>query len=190
MPDNEEREYLSLTEAEAIDPTELNTDEETGHEIGAEKELTSADTEIVVRKGIVTTKENKPVGPTPPVGPGSGPSGRATGTEEGVMEGARIKTSAISFRSFVQKGKAGFEYHFAITGREDCEGAIRLVAVGDEGNYPVDLKSVIDEKSDKSYETSESMIKGLSIENSKTLKLIVRLTSPKKYALAIENYEG
>ena len=77
-----------------------------------------------------------------------------------------------------------------MSGREDCEGAIRLVAVGDEGNYPVDLKSVIDEKSDKSYETSESMIKGLSIENSKTLKLIVRLTSPKKYALAIENYEG
>ncbi|OGG50958.1 hypothetical protein A2763_02915 [Candidatus Kaiserbacteria bacterium RIFCSPHIGHO2_01_FULL_54_36] len=190
LPDNEEREYLSLTEAEAVDPTELNTDEETGHEIGAEKELASADIETIVRKGIVTTKENKPVGPTPPVGPGNGPSGRATGPEEGTKEGARIKTSAISFRSFVQKGKAGFEYHLAITGREDCEGAIRLVAVGDEGSYPVELKSVAEEKSGTSYDTSESMIKGLSIENGKTLKLIVLLASPKKYALAIENYEG
>ena len=102
----------------------------------------------------------------------------------------RIKTSAISFRSFAQKGKAGFEYHFAITGRENCEGAIRLIAVGDEGSYPVEVKSAIDEKSNKSYETSESMIKGLSVESGKTLKLIVRLASPKKYAIGIENYEG
>jgi hypothetical protein len=64
------------------------------------------------------------------------------------------------------------------------------VAVGDEGSYPVELKSVIDEQTGKKYETSESMIKGLSVESGKTLKLIARLTSPQKYALGIENYEG
>ena len=190
LPDNEERSYLPESGAEPVDQTELNAEEETGREIGAEKDFTSTDIETVIRKGIVTTKEKKLVEPTPPQGPGRGPHGRATGPEDGNKEGMRIKTSAISFRSFAQETEDGFEYHFAITGREDCEGAIKLVAIGDDGSYPTELKSAVDAKSGKIYEIGESMIKGLSVENGKTVKLIVRLVSPKKYALGIENYEG
>ena len=77
-----------------------------------------------------------------------------------------------------------------VTGRDDCEGAIRLVAVGDDGNYPVDIESAVDIASGKNYKVGDSMIKDLSVKNGESLKLAVRLASKKKYALGIENYEG
>lgn len=189
LPDNEERDYLPSS-GEALEETGLSTEEESGREIGADRDSAVVDVETVIHKTIVTNKQAGGVMPTPPKGEGKGPHGRPTGPEDGDKDGARIKTSSISFRSFVQKGKHGLEYHFAITGREDCEGAIRLVAVGDDGMYPVELESAVDTKSGQSYGLGESMIKGLTVKNGKTIKLAVRLSSPKKYALGIENYEG
>ena len=190
LPDSEDRDYLSQQGAEPMDPTELFGDEESGREVGAEKESVEAEIETVVRKGVVTNKFSDKVKPTFPEGAGKGPRGRSTGPEGGEEEGARIKTSNISFRSFIQKSKGGFEYHFVVTGRDDCEGAIRLVAVGDDGNYPVDIESAVDIASGKNYKVGDSMIKDLSVKNGESLKLAVRLASKKKYALGIENYEG
>jgi hypothetical protein len=189
LPDSEERDYLPQ-QGDAFDETELSSEEETGREIGATKESMSAETEKVIRKGIVTRKEKGAVKPIPPHGPGKGHQGRVTGQEEGDQQGIRIKTSSISFRSFIQKTKDGPEYHFIITGREDCEGAIRLIAVGDDGNYPAELESATDINSGEHYEIKDSMIAGLSVKSGKTIKLAVRLASKKKYAIGIENYEG
>ena len=190
LPDSEDRDYMPQHGPDPIDPSELFGEEESGREVGAEKEPADAEIETVIRKGIVTNKSAGTVKPTPPKGPGEGPHGRPTGEEGGEKEGARIKTSSISFRSFVQKSKGGFEYHFVITGRDDCEGAIRLVAVGDDGNYPVDIKSATDMASGKKHKIGDSMIMDLSVKNGKSLKLTVQLASKKKYALGIENYEG
>jgi hypothetical protein len=189
LPDSEDRDYLPHDDAGVTDSTELFGNEESGREVGATKEPDSTDAEMVTRKGIVTNKTAEPARPTPPKGPGQGSRGRGTGPEDGKTDGVRIKTSNIAFRSFAQKKKNGLEYHFAITGREDCEGAIRLVAVGDDGSYPVDLRSAVDVRSGKPYEVSDSMIRGLSVESGKTLRLAVRLASDKKYSLGIENYE-
>lgn len=190
LPDSEDRDYLSQQEGEAVEPTEFLSSEESGREIGASKELSAAEVEKVIRRGIVTNKQRGKVTPRPPKGPGEGTPGRPTGPEVGEKEGVRIKTSDISFRSFVQKDKSGFEYHFIITGREDCEGAVALVAVGDDGNYPMDLESATDAKSGKSYEIEGSMIHGLVVKKGQAIKLAVRLSAKKKYALGIENYEG
>ncbi|MDO8537179.1 MAG: hypothetical protein Q7R94_02950, partial [bacterium] len=146
--------------------------------------------EKVIRKSIVTNKLPGRVKPNPPAGPGKGPNGRPTGPEEGGKEGIRIKTSNIAFRSFIQKTKEGLEYHVAITGREECEGAISLVAVGDDNSYSVGIKSATDISSKKKYDVSGPMIKGLSVESGKTIRLAVKLDEKKKYALGIENYEG
>lgn len=189
LPDSEDRDYLPSHEGEALEETGLSTDEESGREIGADREPAFADTDSIIRKSIVTNKQLGKVEPTHPTGPGKGPHGRVTGPD-GKKEGVRINTSAISFRSFVQSGKTGLEYHLAITGREDCEGAIRLIAMGDDGSYPVELESAIDTKTGKIYEIGESMIRGLVTESGKTIKLAVRLSSAKKYALGIENYES
>jgi len=189
LPDSEERDYLPQSGA-AFDPTDLEGAQESGREVGATKDQSPADIEKVIRKSIVTNKQPGKIWPTPPEGPGNGPHGRPTGTEEGDKEGVRIKTSAISFRSFVQKTKDGPEYHFAITGHEECEGGIRLITVGDDSNYPADIRSAVDLDSKAKYEIDGSMIKGLSIESGGTMRLAVKLGSKKKYALGIENYEG
>lgn len=190
LPDSEDRDYLAQLGPEPIDLSELLGEEESGREVGAEKESAEAEIETVIRKGVVTNKFTDRVKPAPPEGPGKGSRGRPTGPEIGEKEGARIKTSDISFRSFVQKSKNGFEYHFVITGRNDCEGAIRLIAVGDDGNYPVDIKSATDIATGKNYDIGDSMIKNLSVKNEKSLKLAIQLASKKKYTIGIENYEG
>jgi hypothetical protein len=190
LPDTDERDYVPSNSGDALEETGTSTDEESGREIGADRESEDAGVETILRKSIVTNKQAGPVRPTPPQGPGKGPQGRGTGPEGGNTEGVRIKTSSISFRSFVQNGKKGLEYHFAITGKEDCEGAIRIVAVGDDGSYPVELDSVTDPKSGKNYKIGDSLITGLKIQEGKTVKLAVQLASERKYALGIETYEG
>lgn len=190
LPDREERDYLPYDGVDSFDRTDLSGEDETGREIGATREKTSREVERVMRKGTVTKKGLGPVRPIPPRGPEKGAGGRPTGLEEGDKKGVRIKTSNISFRSFAQRSKDGPEYRFIITGREDCEGAIRLIAVGDDGSYPAELKSVTDADSGKRYEFDGSMIKELKIKAGETTKLAVHLASDKKYALGIENYEG
>lgn len=190
LPDSEDRDFISQQGPELIDSSELFAEEESGREVGVEKEPAEAEIEAVIRKGVVTNKFTDKVKPTPFEGHGKGQHGRPTGLKEGEKEGARIKTSNISFRSFVQKAKNGHEYHFVITGRDDCEGVIRLVAVGDDGNYPVDIKSATNIVSGKKHKIGDSMIMDLSVKNGQSLKLVVQLVSKKKYALGIENYEG
>lgn len=189
LPDSEDRDYAIEAESSARDVTDKSTEEETGREIGSEQESTSVELEKIIRKGVVTNKRAEKIKPTIPVGPGEGHESRPTGGEGGEKEGIRIKTSNIGFRSYVQKSKGNYEYHFIITGREDCEGGVRLIAVGDDGNYPADLASAIDAISGKHYGINGSMILGLSIKAGEAVKIIVLLASKKKYALGIENYE-
>ncbi|MBP9711335.1 MAG: hypothetical protein KBD50_03720 [Candidatus Pacebacteria bacterium] len=190
LPDSEDRDYMPSNPGEAMQETGFSSSEESGREVGANKDAENGEIESIMRKSVVTSKQQGPVTPTPPQGPGKGPHGRDTGPAGTGKDGARINTSSVSFRSFVQNGKGGLEYHLVITGREDCEGAIRLVAVGDDGSYPLELKSATDATSGKSYDIGESLIKGLVIENGKAVKIAVRLSSGKKYTLGIENYEG
>ncbi len=190
LPDSEERDYMPSDGSEALEETGMSTGIESGREIGADRDADIADTSSVTRKSIVTNKQQDKVIHVPPEGPGSGTRSRETGAKSGTDDGMRIKTSSISFRSFVHDSKNGMEYRLAITGHEDCEGSIRIVAVGDDGSYPVDIVSAKDVKSGKVYEIGDSIIKGLIVKVGETLKLAVKLPSANKYALGIETYEG
>lgn len=189
LPDSEDRDYVPVNGI-GQEPTDTIVSEETGREVGATKEATSAFTESVVRKGVVSTKQFGRVAPKPPEGPGKGPKGRATGNDSGESEGVRIKTSDITFRSFVQYQKGKPLYNFVITAREDCEGAIKIVAIGDDGNYPVELISVSDARTKKKYKTMHSLISGLKMKSGDRVQLAAELVASKKYSLGIENYEG
>lgn len=194
LPDSEERDYLSESGERPAHPTDSSENEESGREVGATKEPAEPEVESVLRKVSVKS---------PAIGSGSGPGGgnpnktgggsgegSSGGDEEGDNQGKRIRTADVSFRSFAQKTKQGIEYHFIISGRENCDGSIRIVAVGDDGNYPIELASARDNDSKKELEISGSFIKGLAIGKGKTIRLAVTLKSKKKYALAIENYES
>lgn len=196
LPDSEERDYLSESNEMPTHPTDAIDDDESGREIGAIQEPSNQDVEKVIRKvsvkSAISGKGSDSGGRLEPIHDGLGEGGGifGGGDGEGNNQGKRIKTADVSFRSFAQKTKQGIEYHFVITGRENCDGMVRIVAVGDDGNYPVDLDNARDVDSKKELEISGSFIKGLSIKKGDTIRLSVTLKSKKKYALAIEKYEG
>jgi len=194
LPDSEDRDYFPETGSIPQDPTELLGGEESGREVGAVKEASVAEVEDVLRRVILVKNSGAGHGTGrggPNEGGGGEEGGSSGGDEEGEGVGERIRTSDIRFRSYIKKSKAGLEYRFIIAGLEECKGAIRIIAVGDDGNYPVNIKTANDEDSGRNYETAGSMIKDLSIAKNKTIRIAVRLSEPdKKYALGIEKYEG
>ncbi len=190
LPDSDDRDYLPSNPGDALEETGVSTGDESGREVGADMDSDDAEVDVVLRKSVVTKKQPGAVKAYLPDGPGKGSHGKPAGSDSGNKEGAMIKTSLINFRSFIQNGENGLEYHFAITGKEDCEGGISIVAVGDDGSYTVEIKSAVNVVSGESYKTGDSMIKGLKIKEGETVKLAVRLSSNKKYALGIETYES
>jgi hypothetical protein len=194
LPDSEERETAVERSAEAYEPTETTDIEETGREVGKTMEPAVADVEPVLRRASVVR--------TPASGEGEGkkrkkgkggvkgtPSGKG-GQKEGEGPSELIRTGDLTFRSFAQRAKSGIEYRLIITALEDCNGSVRIAAVGDDGSYPVNVVSAIDLSSNAPYEVEGSLIKNLKIDAGKTVKLAVKLDTERKYALGIESYEG
>lgn len=190
LPDSEDRDFISEPGVGVVDLTELSGQEESGREVGVAKESSEVAIEKIIRRGVVTNRQAGKIRPMLPDGRGKGSHGKPVGIEAGEKDGSRIKTSSIGFRSFAQKTKRGPEYHLMITGRANCEGAIKLMSVGDDGNYPVELDYAINIDSGKHYEIANSMIRGLAVKSGETVRIAVGISSKKKYALGIENYEG
>lgn len=189
LPDSDERDYLPSAHGDDLEESGTSSDKESGREIGKESSG-SAPVEKVTRKGFVTNKQAGGVVVDHPTSGGSGTGRRSGGVNPGDVKGNRINTMLISFRSFVQRTEDGYEYHFAITGKENCSGSLRIVAVGDDGNYPVAIESVLNADTGQPCEVSDSSITGLDIQEGKTSRFIVRLSHGRKYALGIESYES
>lgn len=196
LPDSDDKDDLNQ-QGIAFDPTDQSNDEESGREIGAVKPRTSAEVEPYLRRSLSV----KSVAPGKGMDPGGGAKNSSDGGSKGGKRGGedmgdtpsdRIRTSDISFKSFMQKSGNELEYHFVITGIEDASGSIRIVAVGDDAIYPAEIKSAAASgaKTQIAVEAGGSMIKGLSIKRGETIRLAVRLLSQHRYALSIENYEG
>lgn len=194
LPDSDDRDYGLQRNDIILQPSDAVSDEESGRETGAIKELTPLDVDAVMRRSVVV---KSPGGG----GDGNGGSGGKNKKKGGNISGdkggeedkngneERIRTADISFRYFVQKSKSGIEYFFVINGKEDCHGAIKLIAVGDDGSYPVDIKAARNIDSKQNYEVAGSFIKGLAVLKGQTVKFGVELASKRKYAIGIENYE-
>lgn len=196
LPDSENRDEELAEKPEFAEPTSKQEEQESGREVGASKEPAAREVERTVRRATVV--KNTASGEAP--GKKSNTGGNAKGDKSRIPSGAsdeegkdankRINTGDISFRSFVQKTSEGIEYRFVISGKEETDGAVRIVAVGDDGSYPVDVKSATDTDSKQQYEIAGSLIKNLHVRPGQSLKLAVRLNTPKKYAVGIESYEG
>ncbi len=191
LPDTEDRDYLPSDNRDAIEETGQSSAAESGREIGAEKNATETTPDVVTRKGQVTNKQLDYVQRSMPEEEShGGKRGEGAGKEEGKNEAMRINTSSVNFRSFAQRSKDGLEYCLAVKAKEDCEGSIRLVAIGDDGGYPVLISSAKDAVTGKKYEVGESFIKGLIIKEGETARIAVRLPSNRRYTLGIESYEN
>jgi hypothetical protein len=191
LPDSDETDEEILRGSDQSEPSIQQADKETGREIGKQKEPTASEIDTIVRRSVEvkspTGGSGLPDG-SPNKSSGGGKAGSGKGENSG--DGERIRTADIGFRSFIRKTAGELEYIIVIEGREDCQGAIKIMAIGDDGEYPVDVKGAFDLDSKKAYAVSGPMIKGLKVESLKKIQLAVKLKSKKKYALGIENYEN
>ncbi|MFA5878474.1 MAG: hypothetical protein WC845_03870 [Candidatus Staskawiczbacteria bacterium] len=191
LPDSDFRDYETQNNNSPSERSNLSGDEESSLEVGAIKDSSVEEAEKTLRRSVIVKIPGSGTGPGPGGKNGSGGGsglGNHGGDEEG-EEGERIRTADISFRSFVEKNKNGIEYHLIISGRENCQGSVRLIAVGDDGSYPVEIKTARNLDTKETYVVDKSLIKGLSVPKGQTIKLGVGLASKKKYAIGIENYE-
>ncbi len=100
-----------------------------------------------------------------------------------------MDSSSFTFRSFVTKGFEGLDYHVVLSPLKDASGSIRIMAVGEDADYPIDIKSAIDE-SGNSLDVDGSMVKGIKLYKGTNCKLAVKLNSGRRYALGVESYEN
>lgn len=193
LPDSDEEDEDISRNANASEPSVQQAEDETGREVGKQKEPTASEIETILRRSVDV---KTPIdggglpGGKPNKTSGGNRAGSGGGKEEGDGKGERIRTADIGFRSFVKKAGGELEYCIVLEGREECKGDIKIIAIGDDGEYPIDIKDAFDMDSKQAYEVSGPMIKGLEVESHQKLRLIVKLKSKKKYALGIENYEN
>lgn len=194
LPDSDDKEDKVSDGGKAFEKTDKSDSEETAQEIGTSKESTELEIDSILKRSIMVKSPSIDIGNGDlpggrNKGRGGEPRGGIGGEDSGEREGERIRTSDIGFRSFVQKTKSGLEYRFIINALEDSKGAIKLVAVGDDGSYPVEIKNARDLDSNSAFEINGSIIKGLNIPKGHTIRLGVALVYEKKYAIGIERYE-
>ena len=187
--DIEERDDRANLNAPNGDNTDKTTDTESPREVGASEDESNKLPKQTQSQNLAVV--NSSHGTESPV-PGNSGSGRPGGGGSGGEPGgnsSRMDTESFTFRSFVTKVSSGLEYHVVINPLRDAQGSIRLMAVGEDGEYPVDVNSAIDEQGN-SLEINESMINGIKLTKATPYKLAVKLNSGRRYALGVESYEN
>lgn len=166
--------------------------EESPEEVGADEEEVEDEVEPFV---------SRPAGWDRGAGELPGRKGRGGRGEGGELEPgggeeegkalSRLDTSALRFRSISIPGKEGTaEYCLVVESAKDQEGALRIVAAGDDENYPVEIAYAKDWSAGKGFPVQGSFIKKLSLKKGRRAKIRLGLASGGKYALGIERYES
>ncbi len=193
LPEVEDRDDMKPYNGGDGEPTNTGTKEETPRETGAvqiEKPFTETvvkDKEVVI---ITTVEEGDSEPPTrrgqPTDNPPTGHPPAEPGTEGSIP---LIDTTKLTFRAreIIRSGRK--MYQIVIQSNEDESGSIRLMAVGDDNEYPVGLAHVEDDTA-KVYDINDAYIKGIELKQNERLKLFVELTNHKRYKLGVEANEG
>ncbi len=164
--------------------------EETPNEVSAEREEQDDLIEDFIRK---PSSLNPGKGAALGSLKGSGGSGGAGKEGEEDAPGLlRINTLTIKFRTiYAGAKKDNAEYCLLIDPLADQEGAINIVAVGEDATvYPVALAYAEPWQGKGKYSARGSFIKGISLKKGSKVKIRVGLKSKAKYALSIESYES
>lgn len=187
--DIEERDDIKNLNSPDGENTDQTTNQESPREVGQQQQeanklpkQTQSQTMAVVNSSLGT---EKPV-------PGSSGTGRPGGGGSGGDPGgnsSRMDSSSFTFRSFVTKGDEGLDYHIVLNPLRDASGWIRLMAVGEDADYPIDVKSASDENG-QPLDVDGSMVRGIKLTKGEVRKLAVKLNSGRRYALGVESYEN
>ena len=187
--DIEERDDLASLSAGNGENTDKTTDLESPREVAQTDESSKLPKQTQTQNLAVV---NSSLGTEPPVpgtkGMGGKPGRGGSGGDPG-GNSSRMDTDSFTFRSFATKGTSGLEYRVVINPLREAQGSIKIMAVGEDGEYPVVVASATDEHG-INLDIEESMIKGIKLAKGSPYKIALRLDSGRRYALGVESYEN
>lgn len=171
------------------EPTDERSTTETAREIGAERETT--DTRVnPIRQREIPMVKNSGAGeqePKTPPNPEPGEGGGGDVTVDPTTDGniPHIDVGSIRFRARELRRGGDKIYQAVVTSSIAQSGSLRLMAIGDDQSYPIDIASVVDEHG-QAVDFDGSTIKNLSLEVNQHAKLFISLKHKKRYALGVE----
>ncbi len=175
-------------------PSDGSLKEESWREIGAEKEEKEEEVEDYIQRSSMLN-----IGSGSDAGPSYGGENKTDTGKEGAGAGSnegaalsRIDTSQIRFRAIALKEeKPGtWEYCLIIDPLSDQSGAINIVGVGDDNNYPLNLRYAKEWKNEKKVSVRQSFIENLKFKKGQQVRIRVGVASHTRYAVGIESYEN
>jgi len=190
LPETEERDDTNPYLGTLGQATDHQTDTETGREVGSTKEETSVSESAIKDRQVVITHSF-----------GRGEDDGRLGTKrrknkthtdkiddesEGPLK--RIDTSLIKLRSreIVRNGEK--IYQAVITSEKDDSGALKIITVGDDSDYPAELAEVTDQEGN-SLKIDGAFISEISLTQNESLKFYIKLKNPRRYVIGVESYE-
>jgi hypothetical protein len=176
-----------------LEPSAEASEEETALEVGRERTEEEQEVESVVTSSSrLKSAAGAGAGITRGGGSGSGEGESSGGSEgEGAKALERINTANVKFRTFAVPGaKGASEYCLIIEPLSAQKGAINMLEIGDDANYPAELSYAKDWSSNKPLRTSGSFITDLGLKKGEKLKLRLGTASKHKHALGVESYES
>lgn len=190
LPEIQERDDLNPYLGESGTPTDGQTETETGKEVGAVREGDIKNTTKVSQREVAVSQGFARGEDTPRLGTKDVTNKTHTDAvnkeEPGPLQ--RINTAFISFRARELKRDGQRLYQTVITSEEQQTGALKIMAIGDDGDYPVEIESVKDEAGNE-VAFKDASIKDLQFEANSPQKLFIKLKNQKRYALGVDTYE-
>ena len=163
---------------------------ETGHEIGkTDRPLEVTPERIppqkispIIQPSIKGTKISKPVVENTQ---NSRKNSRKQGFRSGKEGLLRINPANVLFRAHAVDIEGERMHQAVISADSNEEGSIRLVAIGDDKNYPIEISSVTDQFGN-SLQTDKETIKNIVLTPNQPLKLLIKFNNNNRYALGLE----
>ncbi len=171
------------------EPTEEHSDTETAREVGVENEKEETKVNPVRQREVPMvqtsgTGDQEPKTPPNPK-PGHGGGGGVTVDPDEKGNIPHLDVDSIRFRAREIRRNGDRVYQSVITSSITQYGSLRLMAIGDDQSYPIDIAEVVDEMG-REIDFDGATIKGLNLEDSQSVKLFITLKHKKRYALGVE----
>lgn len=187
LPEDEERDDMNPYLGSTGEPTGEQADIETAREVGAQREIAEANTVKVRQREVSLTQGFARGGDEPPVGTKDIKNKTHTASVDTDESGnvPRINPANIRFRAREINRDGRRIYQAVITSSDSETGAVKLMAIGDDVDYPVELESVVD-AAGTAVDFNGALIKDLVLKPNEPIKLFISLKNHKRYALGVE----
>lgn len=191
LPEIDERDDMKPYLGGDGEPMNTGTNEETAREMGASQEETPYnETNVRQREVSITTSVGRGEGESKP-----GQVDRKNKTHDDSVDPTKegnlpmLSTASLTFRAREVLRDGNRMYQAVLNPSETQKGSIRLMAVGDDNEYPIEIHNASDETG-KSYDIDGSVIKGIELKQNERLKLLINLKQHKRYVLGVQTNEG